>query len=92
MYKMGKISKEAYKKCKVEIIDKGRYFWINKRDLEVESDVGIWAQIFDKYDPEKQKYRHELMPNNKFQPSRRSVQYDLLEKKKKVVEKHQKNY
>ena len=38
MYKMSQISKEAYKKCEVEIIDKGRYFWINKRDLEIESE------------------------------------------------------
>ena len=38
MYKMGQISKEAYKKCEVEIIDKGRYFCINRRDLEVEPD------------------------------------------------------
>ena len=41
MYKMSQISKEAYKKCEVEIIDKGRYFWINRRDLEVESDYVI---------------------------------------------------
>ena len=55
MYKMGQISKEAYKKYEVEIIDRERYFWINRRDLEAESDVANWAQIFDKYDPEKQK-------------------------------------
>ena len=65
-----KINKEAYKKCEVEIIDKGKYFWINRRDLEVESDVANWSQIFDKCDPEKQKHRHELMRNTKFQPSR----------------------
>ena len=41
MYKMGQISQEVYKKCGVEIIDKGRYFWINRRDLEVESDYVI---------------------------------------------------
>ena len=65
MYKMGQISKEAYKKWEVEIIDKGRYFWINRRDLEEESDYDNWAQIFDKCDPEKRKYRRELMPNTK---------------------------
>ena len=81
MYKMGQIGKEAYKKREVEIIDKGRYFWINRRDLEAESDVTNWAQIFDKCDPEKQKYRHELMPNTTFQPSTRFVQNDLVEGK-----------
>ena len=81
MYKMGQIGKEAYKKREVEIIDKGRYFWINRKDLEAESDVTNWAQIFDKCDPEKQKYRHELMPNTTFQPSRRFVQNDLVEGK-----------
>ena len=48
MYKVVQISKEGYKKCEVEIIDKGRYFWVNRKDLEVESDVANWAQIFDK--------------------------------------------
>ena len=50
---MLRISKEEYKKCEVEIIDKGRYFWVNRKDLEVESDVANWVQNFDKYDSEK---------------------------------------
>ena len=57
MYKMLQISKEEYEKCGVEIISKGRYFWVHRKDLEVESDVANWAQIFDKCDSEKQKYR-----------------------------------
>ena len=64
---MVQISKEEYEKCKVEIIDKGRYFWVNRKDLEVESDVANWAQIFDKCDLEKQKYRQELTPNAEYQ-------------------------
>ena len=44
------ISKEEYKKYEVEIIGNGRYFWVNRKDLEVESDVANWAQIFDKCD------------------------------------------
>ena len=55
MSKMVQISKEEYKKCEVEIIDQGRYFSVNKKDLEVESDVANWAQTFDKCDPEIQK-------------------------------------
>ena len=92
MYKMVQISKEGYKKCEVEIIDKGRYFWVNRKDLEVESDVANWAQIFDKCDPKKQKYRHELMPNTKFQQYRVFVRNDLAEKKLKAVENHQKDF
>ena len=53
MYKMLQISKEEYKKCEVGIIDKGRYFSVNRKDLEVESDVANWAQTFDKCDSEK---------------------------------------
>ena len=49
--------------------------------MEVESDVANWAQIFDKCDPKKQKYRHELMPNTKFQQYRVFVRNDLVEKK-----------
>ena len=55
MYKMLQISKEEYEKCEVEIIDNGIYFWVNRKDLEIESDVANWAQIFDKCDPKKAK-------------------------------------
>ena len=51
MYKMLQISKEEYEKCEVEIIDKGIHFWVNRKDLKVESDVANWAQVFDKCDP-----------------------------------------
>ena len=43
MYKMFQIIKKEYEKCEVEITDKGRYFWANRKDLEVESDVANWA-------------------------------------------------
>ena len=46
MYKLVQISKKGYRKCEVEIIDKGKYFWVNRKDLEVESDVTNRAQIF----------------------------------------------
>ena len=81
MYKMVQISKEEYKKCEVEIIDKGRYFWVNRKDLEVESDVANWAMVFDKYNLQKQKYGQELMSNIKYQPCRVFVWNDLVEKK-----------
>ena len=44
-YKMIQNSKEGYKECEVEIIDKERYFWVNREDLEVESDVANWAHF-----------------------------------------------
>ena len=55
------------KNAKLKLWTKKRYFWVNRKYLEVESDVANWAQIFDKCDPKKQKYRHELVPNTKFQ-------------------------
>ena len=36
MYKMSKISKEAYKKWKIETIDKRQYLWFSRRDLQKE--------------------------------------------------------
>ena len=57
MYKVVQINKEEYKKCEVEIIDKEKCFWVNRKSLEVESDVANQAQIFDKCDKKKQKYR-----------------------------------
>ena len=81
MYKMVQICKEGYKKCEVEIIDKRRCFWVNRKDLEVESDVTNWAQIFDKCNSEKQKYRQKLTPNAEYRQCRVFVQNDLVEEK-----------
>ena len=67
---MVNITINSYLKCDIEIIDKGKYFWINRKDLEIESDVANWAMIFDKCDPEKQKYRQELTPNAEYQRCR----------------------
>ena len=85
---MIQINKEEYKKCEVEIIDKGRNFWVNRKDLEVESDVTNWVSIFDKRDLEKQKYRQELTPNVKYQPCTVFVRNDLVQKKLKAAENH----
>ena len=81
MYKMLQISKEEYEKFEIEITDKGRYFWANRKDLEVESDVANWTQIFDKCDSEKQKYRQELTHNAEYQQCRVFVRNDLVERK-----------
>ena len=60
--------------------------------MEVESNVGNWAQILDKWDPKKQKYRHELVPNKKFQQYRVFVWNDLVEKKIKSCRKLSKRF
>ena len=39
MHKMKQVSKKAYEKCNVEIIDEERFFWVNRTDLEIESGV-----------------------------------------------------
>ena len=90
MYKMVQISKEGYKKCEVEIIYKGRYFWVNRKDLELESDVANSAQIFDKFDPGKEKYRQELTPNAEYQQCRVFVRNNLVERKIKSCRKSSK--
>ena len=87
---MVQISKEGNKKREVEIIGKGRYFWVNRKDLEVESDVTNWAQIFDKCDSKKQKYRQELTPNAEYQRCRVFVRNDLVERKIKSCRKSSK--
>ena len=92
MYKMVQISKEIYKKCEVEIIDKGKYFWVKRKDFKVESDVANWAQIFGKYDPRKQKYRQELTPNAEYQQCRVFVRNDLVERKIESCRKSSKRF
>ena len=57
-----------------------QYFWINRRDLEIETK-GSWQVIFDKYRYLwTQKYRKELTPNITFQPNKIFVRNDLFEK------------
>ena len=53
-------------KCDLETIivpNNSQYFWINRRDLEIETKRN-WQVIFDKYKQSStQKYRKELTPN-----------------------------
>ena len=78
---MCQIIKEAYGKCEIEIINDEKYLRINRKDLEIESGYKTWAQIFDKCELEKHKYRQELIPNTKIQRCRVFVQNDLAERK-----------
>ena len=70
-------------KCDFETIidpNNSQYFWVNRRDLEIESKPN-WQVIFDKYkDSSSQKYRKELTPNITFQPNKIFVRNDLFEK------------
>ena len=70
-------------KCVLETINdpnNSQYFWINRRDLEIETKRN-WQVIFDKYkDLSTQKYRKELTPNITFQPNKIFVRNNLFEK------------
>ena len=69
-------------KCDLETTDlrNSQHFWINRRDLEIESKRN-WQAIFDKCkDSSTQKYRKELTPNITFQPNKIFVRNDLFEK------------
>ena len=78
---MSQISKEAYKKCDIETIDKGQYSWLSRRDLEIESGYSNWAAFLDKCHPKKEKYRYELMPTTKIRSRRRASEQFLNSKK-----------
>ena len=79
---MLKITIENCYKCDLETINDpndSQYFWINRRDLEIESKRN-WQAIFDKCkDSSTQKYRKELTPNITFQPNKIFVRHDLFE-------------
>ena len=70
-------------KCDLKTIidpNNSQYFWINRRDLEIEIKRSCQA-IFDKYkDSSSQKYRKELTPNITFQPNKKFVRNNLFEK------------
>ena len=57
-------------KCDLETINgsnNSQYFWINRRDFEIETKSN-WQVILDKYkDLSTQKYRKELKPKITFQ-------------------------
>ena len=73
-------SKNCYK-CDLEtIIDNNRqYFWINLRDLEVETE-STWLNIFNKHGNKSTlKYRREITPDIKVQVDKIFVRNDLFE-------------
>ena len=70
-------------KCNLEAIigpNNSQYFWINRKDLEIESKRN-WQAIFNKCkDSSRQKYRKELTPSITFQPNNIFVRNNLFEK------------
>ena len=80
---MLEITRDNCYQCDLEIINdpnNSQYFWINRRDLEIETKPN-WQVIFDNYkDLSTQKYRRELTPNITFQPNKIFVRNDLFEK------------
>ena len=80
---MLEITIENCYKCDSETIidpNNSQYFWINRRDSEIETKRN-WQVIFDKCkDLLTQKYRKELTPNITFQPNKIFVRNDLFEK------------
>ena len=75
---MLEITLDKYYKFDLETINdpnNNQYFWINRRDLEIETKRN-WQAIFDKY----KDYRKELTPNIIYQPNKISVRNDLFEK------------
>ena len=81
--KMLEITIDNCNKCDLETIidpNNSQYFWINRRDLEIETKRN-WQAIFDKYkDSLTQKCRKELTPNITFQLNKIFVRNNLFEK------------
>ena len=78
---MLEITRRNCYKCDLETIisDDSKYFWINLRDFEAETE-SKWLNMFNKYgNASTLKYRRELTPNIKFQPDRIFVRNDLFE-------------
>ena len=78
---MLEITRKNYLKCDLETIisDDSKYFWINLKDFEVETE-SKWLNIFSKRgNSSTLKYRRELTPNIKFQADRIFVRNDLFE-------------
>ena len=79
---MLEITRKNCYKCDLETItlNNSQYFWINLKDLEVETESN-WQNIFNKYENSSAlKYRKELTPNIHFQPDRIFIRNDLFKK------------
>ena len=83
-----KSAKKDTKNVKLKLLTREDTFGLRLLEL----DFANWAQTFDKCDPEKQIYRHKLMPNTEFQLCRRFVRNDLVERKIKSCRKSLKNF
>ena len=83
MINIFEITIDNCQKCDLETIigpNNSQYFWVNRRDLEIESKRN-WQVIFDKCkDSSIQKYRKKLTPNITFQPNKILVRNDLFER------------
>ena len=80
---MLEITIENCQKCDLETINNqnyNQYFWIDRRDLEIERKHN-WQALFNKCkDSMRQKYRKELTPNITFQPNKIFARNHLFEK------------
>ena len=80
---MFEITSDNCYKCDIETINdlnNSPYFWINRKDLEIETKCNLQV-IFDKYkDLSTQKYKKELTRNITFQPNKIFVRNYLFEK------------
>ena len=78
---MLEITRKNCFKCDLETIisDDSKYFWINLRDFEAETE-SKWLNIFNKQgNSSTLKYRKEITPNIQFQPDRIFIRNDLFE-------------
>ena len=78
---MLEITRKNCYKCDLETIinNDSQYFWINLRDFEAETE-SKWLNIFNKQgNSSTLKYRREMTPNIKFQPSRIFVRNNSFE-------------
>ena len=78
---MLEITKKNCFKCDLETIidNNSQYFWINLKNVEVETE-SKWLNVFNKPgNSSTSKYRRELTPNIKFQADRIFIRNDLFE-------------
>ena len=84
---MLEITRKNCYKCDLETVtnNDSRYFWINLRDFEAETE-SKWLNIFNKQgNASTMKYRKELTTNIKFQPDRIFIRNEQIIKSCKVT-------
>ena len=80
MYKMVEITKETWKKCRIEVIIFNGKKWLNEKHIEDQLKHSNLPTVTNQYCSEFKKQRQEIQNGDKYQRCRRFLEEDFAMK------------